>query len=119
MLARERNKQMDWLRILFATMVLFSHAYEIPTGDRETEFLSRITQRYLTFGDLGVDGFFLLSGFLIVRSWQYNPDPLNYLRKRILRIVPGYLVAVFLSTIAVGFLAPGINDFFAHLGYRF
>jgi peptidoglycan/LPS O-acetylase OafA/YrhL len=115
----ERNKQLDWLRILFATLVLLSHSQEIPTGDRATELLSRLTQRFLTFGDVGVDGFFLLSGFLIVKSWQFNPEPINYLRKRVLRIVPGYLVAVFLSTVVVGLLAPGVKDFFSHLGWRF
>jgi peptidoglycan/LPS O-acetylase OafA/YrhL len=100
-------------------MVLLSHAQEIPIGDRATELLSRLTQRYLTFGDVGVDGFFLLSGFLIVKSWQYDPEPINYLRKRILRIVPGYLVAVFFSTVVVGLLAPGVSDFFSRLGIRF
>jgi peptidoglycan/LPS O-acetylase OafA/YrhL len=104
--SNERNKQFGWLRILFATLVILSHAQEIPTGDRAAEFLSRLTRRYLTFGDLAVDGFFLLSGYLIVKSWQYDPEPINYLRKRVLRIVPGYLVAVFLSTVVVGLLAP-------------
>jgi peptidoglycan/LPS O-acetylase OafA/YrhL len=68
---------------------------------------------------LAVDGFFLLSGFLIARSWDHDPELLNFLRKRLLRIVPGYLVAVILSTIAVGLLAPGVPHFFSHFNLHF
>ena len=69
--------------------------------------------RLSRFGALGVDGFFVLSGYLIVQSWLGDPEFLNFLRKRVLRIVPGYLVAVVLSTLAVGLLAPGIGSFFS------
>jgi peptidoglycan/LPS O-acetylase OafA/YrhL len=114
-----RNSGMDVLRVVFALLVLLSHAQEIPDGDRARELLSILTHRYLTFGDLGVDGFFLLSGFLIVKSWKHNPDPINYLKKRVLRIVPGYMVAAFLSTIVVGLLVPGAPNFFSNLGFPF
>ena len=107
------------MRILFALLVLLSHSQEIPTGDRATEYLSILTHRYMTFGDLGVDGFFLLSGFLITKSWLHDPNPMNYLRKRILRIVPGYLVAALLSTLIVGLLVPGESNFFSKLGLPF
>lgn len=73
----------------------------------------------MSLGTVGVDGFFLLSGYLIVQSWLGDPRLLNYLRKRVLRIVPGYLVAVALSTAAVGLLAPGISHFFHHLDIHF
>jgi peptidoglycan/LPS O-acetylase OafA/YrhL len=73
----------------------------------------------MTFGTLAVDGFFLLSGFLIARSWDHDPELPNFLRKRLLRIVPGYLVAVILSTIVVGLLAPGVSHFFFHFNLRF
>src|SRR5271170_1260907 len=102
-----RNHQFDLLRIIFATLVLLSHAPEITDGNAARELLHRLTRGPITFGLLGVDGFFVLSGYLIVQSWLGDPEFLNFLRKRILRIVPGYLVAVVLSTLAVGLLAPG------------
>src|SRR5271170_6363236 len=73
----------------------------------------------MTFGTVGVDGVFLLSGYLIVQSWLGDPALLNYLRKRVLRIVPGYLVAVAVSTLAVGLLAPGVSNFFRNLDIHF
>jgi len=114
-----RNHQFDLLRILFATLVLLSHAPEITDGNSSRELLHRFTRAPMTFGTLGVDGFFVLSGYLIIQSWLGDPEFLNFLRKRVLRIVPGYLVAVFLSTLTVGLLAPGVSNFFRHLDVQF
>lgn len=109
-----RNHTLDLLRLAFAILVLLSHAPEITDGNHSREIGARLF--HMTFGSIGVDGFFLLSGFLIVKSWQKTPKPIDYLTKRILRIVPGYLVAVLLSTLVVGLLAPGVEGFFRKLG---
>jgi peptidoglycan/LPS O-acetylase OafA/YrhL len=87
-------------------MVLLAHAPELSDGNRSRELFSRLTHAGMTFGELGVDGFFLVSGFPIVQSWLGDPELLNLLRKRILRIVPGYIVAVILSTLGLGLVAP-------------
>jgi peptidoglycan/LPS O-acetylase OafA/YrhL len=113
-----RNHAFDLLRILFATLVLLSHAAEITDGNAARELLYHLTGA-LTFGTLGVDGFFVLSGYLIVQSWLGDPEFFNFLRKRALRIIPGYLVAVLLGTLAVGLLAPGVAHFFRRLDWHF
>src|SRR5580704_8350010 len=92
-----RNAWFDIFRILFATQVLLAHAPEIIDGNRSRELFTRITHSDLTLGQLAVDGFFFLSGFLIVRSWLYDPDLPSYLLKRLLRIAPGLVVAYCLS----------------------
>lgn len=103
---------MDLMRLVFAAFVLLSHAPEFMDGNRSRELLSRFTHGAMSFGDLGVDGFFLLSGFLITQSWLRDPQLTDFLRKRVLRIVPGYLVAVLVSVVAVGLLAPAVPHFF-------
>ncbi len=114
-----RNQVFDLLRILFAVLVLLAHAFELTDGNHSRELLAKFTKSNVSFGTLGVDGFFLLSGYLIVRSWVHHPELLDFLQKRFLRIVPGYLIAVLLSTLVVGLLAPGVKPFFSHLGTKF
>jgi peptidoglycan/LPS O-acetylase OafA/YrhL len=115
---RSRNHQMDLLRIAFASCVILSHAPEVTDGNRSRELLYCLTHVY-TFGMLGVDGFFLLSGYLILKSWMAGPSLREYLPKRMLRIVPGYLVAALLSTAVLGVVAPEVPHFFRHLTVRF
>ena len=56
------------LRILFATLVLLSHAPEITDGNMSRELFHRFTRSPISFGALGVDGFFVLSGYFIGTS---------------------------------------------------
>jgi peptidoglycan/LPS O-acetylase OafA/YrhL len=85
---------MDFMRIGFAACVLLSHAPELTDGNPSRELFYRLTH-VMSLGSFGVDGFFLLSGFLIVKSWQTDPNLLDYLSKRVLRIVPGYWSLLF------------------------
>jgi peptidoglycan/LPS O-acetylase OafA/YrhL len=66
----------------------------------------------MDWGVFAVDGFFILSGYLITQSWLRDPRLGDYLLKRILRIVPGYLVAALVSVIAVGIFAPAVHNYF-------
>jgi peptidoglycan/LPS O-acetylase OafA/YrhL len=101
-LHHQRINNFNFLRLAFASLVLVSHAPELVDGNRDREILSRLFGT-LSFGELAVDGFFLLSGYLIVQSWQNGPDMWQFLRKRFLRIVPGFLAA---SAICVFVVAP-------------
>ncbi len=67
--AGRRNHVLDPLHIVFATGVILAHAYEFVDGDRSRQWFNRLTHTGMTLGEVGVDGFFLLSGFLIVGSW--------------------------------------------------
>lgn len=115
----QRNQRFDMFRILFAILVIVAHAPELSDGNRNRELWNRLTGSGETLGTVAVDGFFILSGYLIVQSWIKDPEFVNFLRKRFLRIVPGYAVACILSTVAVGLLAPGIPSFFRHIGMPF
>ena len=97
----------NFLRLLLAALVLVSHSFELIDGNRSREPLTTIFHT-LSFGELAVNGFFLLSGFLIVRSWQGNPTLLDYFKKRVLRIYPGFVAAFLIGLFVVGALGSAL-----------
>jgi peptidoglycan/LPS O-acetylase OafA/YrhL len=100
-----RANNFDFLRLVLAVLVIFSHSYPLTWGTNEREPFSRLTGDQVTGGELAVAGFFILSGFLITKSWLQAKGPADYFRRRVLRIYPGYLVAVAFGTLVVGPLA--------------
>jgi peptidoglycan/LPS O-acetylase OafA/YrhL len=97
----------DLLRLIFASLVLLSHSFELLDGNRGREPLTRVFHT-ISFGELAVDFFFILSGFLITMSWDKNPKAFDFLKKRILRIYPAFIIAFLISTVVVG--AIGAQD---------
>lgn len=95
------------LRILFATLVVLSHSSELLDGNRSRELLTRLFGT-ISFGVLAVDGFFIVSGYLITKSYLATA-PKTYLVKRILRIYPGFIVAFIVSiALCVYFSVPRV-----------
>jgi peptidoglycan/LPS O-acetylase OafA/YrhL len=48
----------------------------------------------LTNGIGAVVGFFVISGFVLARSLQANPDPIRYFRSRFFRLFPAAVIVV-------------------------
>lgn len=107
----------NFLRLVFATLVLLSHAFELVDGNRSRELLTRLFGT-ISFGEFAVDGFFLLSGYLIVKSWDTQPKITVFLSKRILRIYPGFIVAAIVSAVIVGPLGADSMDYFSRLDIK-
>lgn len=78
-----RNALNAW-RLALASGVILFHCYQL-TG-RDVPFAPA---RQL-LGQVWVDGFFAISGFLITSSWLRNPRVRDYLVARGLRILPGF-----------------------------
>jgi peptidoglycan/LPS O-acetylase OafA/YrhL len=92
------------IRLLFASMVVLSHSPELIDGNRSREVLTRVFGT-LSFGEVGVDGFFLVSGYLVTQSYLNSSSMLNYLVKRIARIYPAFLIATLISIFVFGPIA--------------
>ena len=58
-----------------------------------------------SFGGLAVFGFFVVSGFLVTRSFDGSPNFLSYIWKRFLRIFPGFWVCLLVTVLVFAPLA--------------
>ena len=96
----------DALRFLFASLVVFSHSYPLGEGHELHEPLRKLTGQ-TTLGGLSVYCFFIISGFLIAASWDRRKDVGQFLKKRVLRIYPGFVIA---NVVGVFLVAPMATD---------
>jgi peptidoglycan/LPS O-acetylase OafA/YrhL len=109
-----RSNNFGILRLAFASMVVLSHAPELVDGNRARELLTSMFGT-LSFGEMGVDGFFLISGYLITKSFLTSSGLRSYLTKRVARIYPAFLVATIVSIIL---FAPLSGTALSALGFR-
>jgi peptidoglycan/LPS O-acetylase OafA/YrhL len=107
---QHKDNNLNLLRLVAALMVLYAHSFAFY-GNAPASFLG-----LTSYGGLGIDIFFVISGYLIVKSWDFNPSPVNFLLKRSLRIFPALIVVVLLSMFVLGpiFSTLTVADYFAH-----
>jgi len=112
--ANFRDNNFDLLRLLAALQVVYFHVYlhlhvELPWR------LSAINGIVSLFPCVPI--FFVISGFLVSRSYERSPDAWSYARNRFLRLYPGLWTCLAFSLVLVwafGFLS---KEFV--LSYRF
>ncbi|APW63679.1 acyltransferase family protein [Paludisphaera borealis] len=101
-----RANNTAFARFLLTSTVIYSHSFALMWGSNEFEPVAMLTQRQASAGGLAVEGFLILSGFLITRSWFFSRGVKDFLVRRTLRIYPAFLVAAVLcGLIAVPWLA--------------
>ncbi len=91
----------DLLRLLLALTVSLAHIGDI-SGVSTFYFLSH----YLYSG-VAVECFFVVSGFLIFRSYHRSSSLFSYLDKRVRRIYPAYVTVVLLAAFLLPLLTTG------------
>jgi Predicted acyltransferases len=98
-----KKNNFDFLRLIFASFVIVTHSYPL-SGIRESDFLYQISNGQVSFSDIGVKGFFVISGFLIFQSLQRSDNILEYYWKRFLRLFPALFIVLLLTVILVPFV---------------
>lgn len=102
----------DFLRLVFASFVVITHSYPV-TGQQECDWVCRISNNQASFSHLGVNGFFVLSGYLIWQSLERSKGLLNFFWKRMLRLYPALLVALTLTVLAMSFFYEGAGSYWS------
>ena len=109
-----RGNNFNFLRFALAVLVIFSHSFSLMRGSDKWDWLYILTRGQVFGGGLAVEGFFVISGFLILHSWLNSKTPADYLKKRVLRIYPGYVVCALLCIFVVGPIAVGSASVYFH-----
>lgn len=102
------------IRIGFAMLVLFGHAIMLPMGLPITGAWVELVDGAVQFG---LDGFFILSGYMIAASLIRSADMTGYALSRVLRIFPGLAVTVLVLWLVAGPLLSsyGPAEYFAQM----
>lgn len=83
----------DFFRLVFALTVIYTHGYVLFLGlPGNPEPFWQHSKQQLALGTLGLDFFFIISGFLVLQSFERSRSWKDYLKKRVLRIYPGFIV---------------------------
>ncbi|HSC46885.1 MAG TPA: acyltransferase [Gammaproteobacteria bacterium] len=118
--ARPQNN-FTLLRFLAAVLVIYSHSYPLAGVRGESGPLRHLLQ-FTNYGHIGVDMFFVISGFLVTASYLNRGSFASYFKSRCLRIFPGLLVCLLLTAFVLGPLVssqPAADYFSARETYAF
>lgn len=109
-LSEGRDNNFDFLRFLFASLVIFSHSFAMLYNGSLSAYdpLLHWTRGQAAFGGMAVDGFFLISGFLITKSWERSRSIGDFVQKRVLRIMPALVVVLLATVFVLGPLATNL-----------
>jgi peptidoglycan/LPS O-acetylase OafA/YrhL len=101
-----RDNAFDLIRLILAGIVVYGHAHLV--GGFGDEGFALVCRMQTTSGPFAVAGFFGISGFLVTRSFALRDNGLNFVRARLLRILPGFYFALLVTAF---YLAPLIARF--------
>lgn len=95
------NNNVSAMRFALALMVLWSHSFAFYLGDEKREPIALVMRGLYNAGNIGVACFLIMSGALVLRSWETSRNLKSFIIKRAKRLYPAYLVAVFFGAFIV------------------
>jgi peptidoglycan/LPS O-acetylase OafA/YrhL len=106
---RQHENAFDLLRIIAASMVLWSHQHDLMGLPDAGVSLYRVS-----LGGLGVFIFFVISGYLNTLSVIRHQSILHFLLGRTLRIYPALIICTAFAVVLGACFAPDLASYFDH-----
>lgn len=92
---RLRHNNFDGLRLIFASMVVVFHVALLSQAPQLAWFRQYVSSTF------AVQAFFVVSGFLVTMSFERTKSLGDYVKKRLLRIAPAYMLVVLIAAFAL------------------
>lgn len=96
-----KSNAFDFLRLFFAIVVVIYHSTLYYSGVIKPEWayfpISGWKYNETHLGEIAVHGFFIISGFLITASMIRSSTIQDFFTKRLVRLFPGFVTAIFLT----------------------
>jgi peptidoglycan/LPS O-acetylase OafA/YrhL len=89
------------LRIIAASLVIYGHAPHLAPAVSNVDIFVRMGWGHYS-GDIAVDAFFLISGFLVTGSYIRQNDLYKFAKARFLRVFPAFLLNVSVLALVYG-----------------
>ena len=100
----------DFLRFFFAANILLAHLCELSQS-KSLAFLANFSN-----ASVAVQGFFIISGFLVAKSYTNTSSLKAYFIKRAKRILPAYIVVLLFSAITLSYFSGfSFSDYFTDI----
>lgn len=106
-----RDNNFNLIRFLAAALVIYSHRFTVIRGNNFAWFNTGINTSYI--GYIAVEVFFVLSGFLVIKSWINNQNLPQFFIARSARNLP----ALFLVSVVMAFVVGPIMSSYALRDY--
>ena len=113
------NNNLNAVRLIAAALVVIGHSFNLLGLAAPTWF-------YMACHSVAVTAFFVISGYLVAKSWSNDPSLPRFVVRRLVRIAPGLVGVVALSALVIGpvftvlpigayFASPGFGSYFWNL----
>ena len=94
-----KHNALTLARFAFAAMVVVSHSFALGGYHAGQDPISTLSGHQVDLGTIAVDGFFIVSGFLVARSYENVQRASVFLFRRAVRVLPAYWLALVLGAL--------------------
>lgn len=98
---KDKDNNFNLLRFIAASTVVYQHCYPLLGFADGNSYFANIVN--------AVAIFFVISGFLISKSWDESKNLVNFGKKRFYRIVPGLFICLIFTIMIIGPLCTNLS----------